>query len=56
MSIDFSVLLDPALRAGSVDISFGALLAALVFGLVTTWLVTTNRVKKREPTVKSPIF
>ncbi|MGG2475056.1 DNA recombination protein RmuC, partial [Rhizobium sp. BR5] len=32
MSIDFSVLLEPALRAGSVDISFGALLAALVFG------------------------
>ncbi|UXT21222.1 DNA recombination protein RmuC [Agrobacterium tumefaciens] len=46
MSIDFSVLLDPALRAGSVDISFGALLAALVFGLVATWLVTASRGKK----------
>ncbi len=46
MNIDFSVLLQPALRAGPVDISFGALLAAAIFGLVVTWLVTANRSKK----------
>ncbi|WP_188348344.1 DNA recombination protein RmuC [Agrobacterium tumefaciens] len=48
MSIDFSFLLDPALRAGSVDISFGGLLAALVFGLSAFWMVTKSRGKKAE--------
>jgi DNA recombination protein RmuC len=43
MSIDFSVLLAPAFRAGSVDISFGALLAALVFGLSAVWMTTKSR-------------
>ncbi|MFN6985727.1 MAG: DNA recombination protein RmuC, partial [Rhizobium oryzihabitans] len=48
MSIDFSVLLAPAFRAGSVDISFGALLAALVFGLSAVWMTTKSRGKKAE--------
>lgn len=55
MSIDFSFLLDPALRAGSVDISFGGLLTALVFGLSAFWMVTKSRGKKRKPMVKFPI-
>ncbi len=43
MNLDLSVLLAPALRAGSVDISFGALLVALVLGLAMFWLLSSGR-------------